>query len=617
MSDFLDIEKKESHPIAEQAKQQYGSIYFVDNEEFNQTVEKINQLKEISDETRQEVIGIATGMGGQSHYTHSEALAVSPLPENGVMYTLRKKLANGTTNQAAGIYSYDSTSESGYRYVSELPVTKTLSRSENQLFNKNDYEAGSISSSNTSVVTEGAGRTKYINIPTEDRPTEISFSGLGASAARRIAWVTGLDGSGTLASVNTINSPSGTVAIPVTANSFRFFFKRLEDGNVEETFMLNYGAPMVYEPFDTISELDGMTIKDKEVLQIESIQVTLAGTSPTVNESGWYKATPVVQDVVLKGNTGLGYDLKRNLFIVSEYNSTISSRLLFFRKEDLVERNTGAPQISVPFKTIDLTAHIDHIQGCTWDFVDDTYLALGTLKTLAPGTTNSVVVKVSPMGVILEIIPLGDNLTVQVGMIDILLDGNIIIKPNAGNSAYIYNRSYGLVDRKDLLSSEGLCVNKYTGDIWCADDDFTVKKFNKNYKEIATYSYNTFTNESGRSNVEGMCILPDGSLVISADAYLHGGTQLGNSLFFFDFESSVNKKLNVYLPNGIGKFDNFQGEYITEILKTPNAVTSVEVISNFSTRKSYRQAASKPPLANQAFVSSLTTAAFSQIKISQ
>jgi len=348
---------------------------------------------------------------------------------------------------------------------------------------------------------------------------------------------------------------------------------------------------------------------------INSIYTVLNGTSPTVNASNWYKACPVVENGSLKGNTGLGYDLKRNLFVVSEYNSTISSKILLFRPQDLVERNTSSPQISTPFRYIDISQHLDHIQGCTWDYVDDTYLALGTLKGQATGISNSVVIKVSPVGTLLDIIPLGDNLIVQVGMIDILLDGNIIIKPNSGSTAYIFNRSYSLVDRKTLIGNEGICVDKYTGDIWCADDNFTVKRYSKDYLEIATYTYNTFTNESGGSNVEGMCILPNRGLVISADAYLHGGTDLGNALYFFDFLQTVNKRQYFYLANGIGDYKNMNLEYTTEMISPGSTITDVVIDANFTPKKSYRSGVTKAAVGNASFTPTLTSNTIFQVKL--
>lgn len=489
-------------------------------------------------------------------------------------------------------------------YVDVEPVISTV-----QLFDKNNYNADtSFNSSNTNAPLTGGAVTPYYNIP--DGQTHVSFSGLGTSAARRIAWMTDVDGGGSLISVTTTALSSATILIPATAKSFRFFFQRPEDGDVTGTFMLNFGMQAPYEPYETIKEIVGFEFAQRKPNTVKSAYAVLNGVSPTVNASNWYKKTPVVADVALKGNSGLGYDLKRNLFVVAEYNTTISSKILVFRNSDLVE---GA--VSTPYRTIDLSTILDHIQGVTWDFVDDTYLALGTKKGELTGTTNSIVVKVSPIGTVLDIFELGDNITVQVGMIDILIDGNIVIKPNLGSYAYIFNRNYALITRIVLIGEEGIAVNKFNGDIWCADSKFTVKKYDKNFVELATYTFNTYNNESAGSNIEGMAILPDGSLVISADAFLHGGTTLGNALFFFDFEQTVNKRRYFYLPNGIGEYKDLKGEYVTEIIKPVAAVTSVVVESDKVNRKFYRSADTLAAISAAAFSSTLTSNTYFQTKI--
>lgn len=485
-------------------------------------------------------------------------------------------------------------------------------RSANQIFNKNVFQDGGFNTLDQNEATAGSARTVYYNIPVG--ATTLSFSGLTTSA-HRIAWRDDVNGGGNVVVVNNTSLTSATIPVPAGAKSMRFYFKRTGDGTVENTFMLNWGDIVPYEAYNYIQSINGYPFADKKVNTINSIYATLIGTSPTVNASGWYKATPVVADVTLKGNTGLGYDLKRNLYIVSEYNSTITSRLLLFRDQDLVVRDTTGSVISTPYRAIDLTAYIDHIQGACWDFVDDTYLALGTLKGQATGTTNSVVIKVSPIGTLIDIIPLGDNMTQQVGMIDVLIDGNIGIKPNLGSTLYIFSRSYGIINRVTLIANEGFCVDKFTGDIWAASDAFTVKKYDKNYKELATYTYNTFTNESSGSNVEGMCVLNDGSFVISADAYLHGGTKLGNSLYFFDFENKVNKRRYFYLPNGVGAYNNLKLDYTSEMINPVAPITGFATDATFTPKFSYRSGTLKATVASAAFTGTLTSNTVFQFKI--
>lgn len=539
--------------------------------------------------------------------------------DDGTTWSLGSTVTLPTIQADGQVAAGDNRAVSGNTTFNALPKISTK-RSLNQLFNKAVYfKDVSFTTTNVDTALTGAGTTPYYNIPSTDRPSFLSWTGLGSSSARRVAWMTGADGSGTLVNVNTVSASAATIPVPATANSFRFFFQRPEDGDVTGTFMLNFGSQIEYEPYEYIDQINGSPFLKESINTISYMYAVLNGTSPTVNPSNWYKACPVVQNSPtgdLFGNTGLGYDLSRNLFIVSEYRNTVSSRLLIFRNEDLVERNTSAPAISVPFRTIDLTQYMDHIQGCAWDFVDDTYLALGTLKGQATGTSNSVVVKVSPVGTLIDIFPLGTNLLVQVGMLDLLPNGNIIIKPNSGSTAYIFNRGYSLIDRKTLIGNEGLCVDKYTGDIWCADDNFTVKRYNKDYIEIGSFTYNTFTNESGGSNVEGMCILPNGGLVISADANLHGGTDLGNSLFFFDFLSTVNKRNYFYLPNGVGEYNNLKGEYIAEMILPGSPITGVVVQSNFTPKKAYRSGTTKASVASAAFSPTLASNTVFQTKLS-
>jgi len=114
-----------------------------------------------------------------------------------------------------------------------------------QLFNKNDYVPNmSFTTTNVDTTLSGAATTKYINIPNTNRPSFLSWNGLGNSSARRVAWMTEENGGGTLISVNTVSVASATIAIPATAKSFRFFFQRPEDGDVTGVFMLNFGSQM-------------------------------------------------------------------------------------------------------------------------------------------------------------------------------------------------------------------------------------------------------------------------------------------------------------------------------------------------------------------------------------
>jgi len=499
---------------------------------------------------------------------------------------------------------------SGDRVYKALPVFEKIRTW--QLFDSSNYEKNlSFGSTNGNTSLPGAATTKYINIPVTE--TTLSYSGLGSSVARRIAWMNGENGSGTLVVVNTVNTPSGTVPIPTGAKSFRFFFQRPEDGDRTGSFTLNFGALLEWEPYAYIGGINNLPLYVAPPRRINHIYAVLNGASPVVNESGWYRCCPVVPDNATMACTGYTYDIKRDLHVVSEYNKNTSSRLLFFRPSDLVDRNLDNPAVSTPHKVYDVTAYIDHLQGCAWDWVADRYLLLGTKKGASPGGSNSVIVCLSASGNVLDIIELGNSMTVEVGMIDVLLDGSIVVKPNTGSSAYIFNRSGQLVNRvSGLLGNEGIAVNKYTGDVWCAGNAFLMKKYDRNWIEQSSFSYNTFTNESSGSNVEGMAVMRDGSIVVCADAYYHGGTPLGNALFFFDPESTVNKRKYFYLPNGLGGPDT---GYISEVIETPNSVTEVVVSCNFNERKSYRSGQYPATIANAEFSENIVNNTLFQVRI--
>lgn len=115
MTDFLNIPEKQNHPIAEQAKQQYGSEYFLAADEVNQMVDRVNELKDITDETNQMVLAIADGTGGKAYPDLTAAMAVVPLPEDGTIFTI-----DDSNEEERGIYAYDSTESEGYRFVREI-----------------------------------------------------------------------------------------------------------------------------------------------------------------------------------------------------------------------------------------------------------------------------------------------------------------------------------------------------------------------------------------------------------------------------------------------------------------------------------------------------------------
>ena len=92
----------------------------------------------------------------------------------------------------------------------------------------------------------GDAVTNDILISNED--TQISYLGLGNTGSYRISW---FDNTDSLINTNTVSLSSGTISIPLTSTYFRFYFKRAADSNdVYDDFMLNFGLPLTYEPYE-------------------------------------------------------------------------------------------------------------------------------------------------------------------------------------------------------------------------------------------------------------------------------------------------------------------------------------------------------------------------------
>lgn len=67
------------------------------------------------EQLKEEVEGIASGTGGKAYPSLTLAMAVTPLPENGVVFTI-----DSSNESEKGVYAYDSTEPNGYRFVNEL-----------------------------------------------------------------------------------------------------------------------------------------------------------------------------------------------------------------------------------------------------------------------------------------------------------------------------------------------------------------------------------------------------------------------------------------------------------------------------------------------------------------
>lgn len=338
----------------------------------------------------------------------------------------------------------------------------------------------------------------------------------------------------------------------------------------------------------------------------------LDGQSPSVNESGWYRCCPVVadtddQDRTL-GVTGFAWDSNRDIFIVSEYGFSYSARMLLFRPQDLVDRDTNNPQVSEPFKAFDVFEYISQVQGCFWDWVTDTYNMIGAgrdgnglaIIKLNPNTGNLVdYVNVRHLGT--------GGLGLEPGMFDLDQQGNVLFKPNNSSDLYFLDRNtYRAVRKVPTLFHEGLAVNRYNGDVWVASqNDFAINKYSKDMQLLDSFTYQTFPNENGGANVEGMVIHNDGSVIMSADTFLHGDTPLGNALFFFDFENTVNKRLYFDPKKSVVESD---GVTYSEVL---NAGAATEV--SFERNVKYRSGATVSDLLANNFQDTFTSGDYIQI----
>ena len=365
------------------------------------------------------------------------------------------------------------------------------------------------------------------------------------------------------------------------------------------------------------SRLTGAIDLSKIQKKINFAYAVLNGTSPTVNSDGWYSAKTVVPNQITSGQsagcTGLALDRFRDLFVVSEYNYATSAKLQIFRRSDLVDRNATTGASSTPFRTIDLTSVLDHIQGCAHDWISDTYLAIGRVKGGATSGQNNTIVRCTPFGQVLEVQTLTDLNGTQAGMLDLLQNGDIIYKPNDNANAYFLDRKSFKIKGGFATgnNNEGLAVNKYNGDIWIAGDNMKVRKFDKNFTFIQEFNFQTLISETSGGNVEGMVIDRDGSLIISADTYLHGGHNGGNALFFFDLEGTVNKRL--YFDNL--NFVNDSGVFTSAAIFTDSKTTSIVVDTNFTATVTYRHGSTLLAMVNNNFNTALSATPYTQIRI--
>lgn len=409
--------------------------------------------------------------------------------------------------------------------------------------------------------------------------------------------------------INVAADTAGLNPIPTNiTNNFKIF---KEIGNNIQSVV----AESVTGTLKTEQIINIETKINENLLKVNYVYAVLSGTSPTKNASGWYKACAVVADKDSQnrtiGCTGFGIDRIRDLFLVSEYGYAFSSRLLIFRRSDLKDRSTGV--VSTPYKAFDLTQYVDEVQGCTHDYIADHYLVCGIKKGTGNQTQNHVILRLTPNGNLLEISDVPDVAGFQPGQIVLDPNGNLLYKVNNAEAMFILNRkNFKLIDiKQSTINIEGIACNPYTGEKWFANESGVIRKRSADMStQLAEYTYNTFSNETGGTNVEGMAIDKDGSLILCADTFLHGGTALGNALFFFDFENTVNKKLYFEISPYIS------GGFVTSIEKVNN-VSSVVVNANFTPKLQYRSGTTAVILSNAAFSTTISNSTFLQVLVSK
>ena len=256
------------------------------------------------------------------------------------------------------------------------------------------------------------------------------------------------------------------------------------------------------------------------------------------------------------GCTGLSYNTDTDEYIVSEYGYAISSKLLFYKRNALTAYNSSGTITPTPTRVIDVQTHgLYHIQGNCYDPTTKTYWVLGSYIT-SPYDSHRLLIRVDDENNLIESFRLNTsplNYSFQSGMIAMSPDfQNLLIKPNNKTELIEIDKVTKELVRTvtDLNLNEGLGIDYENSIVWIGGDNGELKKYNySDFVQIgSTINFESLNDGGTDQNIEGILIDPiDGSLVISADAYLHGSHNNGNCLFFYDFDKNINKKIS--FPN--------------------------------------------------------------------
>lgn len=242
------------------------------------------------------------------------------------------------------------------------------------------------------------------------------------------------------------------------------------------------------------------------------------------------------------GNTGLAYDPINHYLYYSQYNFDKTSNIL------VRDRNNKL------IDTIDITPHIDHLQGLSYWPEKEEFFAWGTCKGCLSSSGNFRILHFDKTGNKIDLY----TPTVQAspGMLDPPINGERIwMKDNKSGIAVLASLDdWTVIETVDLkLAGEGVTFDRKDSVFWVhRGAGLDLLNYDANV-------INTFPQITQNREAEGIVIDPsDSTIWVNADEYLHGGIDGGNRVWHVDPLNTYNK--NVYFPTMLrwryGKFDD-------------------------------------------------------------
>lgn len=244
-------------------------------------------------------------------------------------------------------------------------------------------------------------------------------------------------------------------------------------------------------------------------------------------------------------NTGATYNHNTKEYVIARFARGRASRLLFYKRSDLVDYSPTGTIVPVPTRVIDISNYINNIQGICYDGDLDCYWCLGSLNALG-ADDERILIAVDDEGYLLDTYLL--PYVFAPGMIVMSPDNqNLLIKQGNGSRLWEINkRTKALVRNVFLYPYEGIAIDPVGEFVWFAGDDGVLKKTNySDFSEVYTKTFATLPDvDEVSQNVEGIIYDPiDGALLFVADAYYHGAHNNGNCMWVFDFEKTIKKSL--------------------------------------------------------------------------